>query len=293
MNGLVLVDKPAGCTSHDVVNKWRKLARTKRVGHLGTLDPMATGLLLLVCGNATRLANYFSGHTKTYQAEITLGLQTSTYDIEGEIVDRHIGLLPDSQSIVEALNHFRGSFLQTPPAVSAKKVGGVPSYKLARQHKQVELKPVEVTVHRLQLQNITPPTLEITVCCSTGTYIRSIAHDLGQLLGCGATLSRLRRTHIRDLSVKSAFSLDALHQLAQADRLQESVVPTGRMLPEIPSLSVDSLVEQQIRHGRQFRSSPFVVELGAPLVRAISHNGDLVAMGELVYPGVYHPKVVL
>ena len=287
------MDKPAGWTSHDVVSRWRRLAKTRRAGHLGTLDPMATGLLLLVSGSATRLATYFRGDTKTYEAEITLGVESNTYDVEGELQHNADAALPDLATLAKALDRFRGLFPQMPPAISAKKIAGVPAYKLARQNKPVDLKPVEVEVHRLTLNSYREPKLEISVECSAGTYIRSIAHDLGKLLSCGGVLSRLRRTYVNEINVDQALPLSELIRLSQEERLQDAVVPTGQMLPEIPAIRVDDAVEQQIRHGREFRASPFVVAPGAPLVRALSGDGALVAVGELVYPNVYHPKVVL
>lgn len=293
MNGLVLIDKPGGCTSHDIVNRWRKLAGTSRVGHLGTLDPMATGLLLLVTGTATRLAPYFNGDTKTYDAEITLGMESDTYDSEGEVVIRNEPVLPTCECLGIVLEQFRGTFLQTPPAVSAKKIAGVPAYKLARQKKPVELKAVQVTVHDLHLQSFDGTRLRVSVQCSAGTYIRSIAHDLGQALGCGALLSSLRRTQVSSVSVDQARSLPALIELAENRRLHEAVIPTGRMLTDLPATYVDEVVERQIRNGREFRTSPFVVPPGAPTARVLGRDGNLIALGELVYPNVYHPKVVI
>ena len=154
MNGLVLIDKPAGCTSHDVVNRWRKLANTKRVGHLGTLDPMATGLLVLMTGRATRLAQYFGENEKTYVAEITFGMVSDTYDTEGVITETGIPAPSDLTLVDRALDEFRGRFLQTPPAISAKKVHGVAAYKLARKQIPVDLKPVEVEVKRLEIERL-------------------------------------------------------------------------------------------------------------------------------------------
>src|SRR5690242_10494667 len=179
LNGLVRIDKPAGCTSHDVVNRWRRLSSVKRVGHLGTLDPMATGLLLLLSGSATRLAPFYSGTEKTYLASIRFGVVSDTFDAEGVVRETHTAP-PDSRETVDkALDRFRGKFLQTPPPVSAKKVGGIPAYKLARRDIEFELKPVQVHVHSLELRRFEGVVAEILVRCSAGTYIRSIAHNLG------------------------------------------------------------------------------------------------------------------
>jgi tRNA pseudouridine55 synthase len=291
MNGLILIDKAGGCTSHDVVNRWRKLACTKRVGHLGTLDPMATGLLVLVTGTATRLAQFYGKSEKTYLAEITLGAVSDTYDAEGEISLSNAPL-PPADTILAALNEFRGKLLQTPPPVSAKKIGGVPAYKLARQKIAVELKPVEVEVKQLEVQSLAANKLAISVTCTAGTYIRSIAHDLGQRLGCGALLSCLRRTHAGEYSVEQARTLDQLAALASDQRLAEALIPISQMLPDIPSEHFDVVIETHIRQGRDFRTSPFVIPAGAPLVKALSRSGDLIAIGELKIPNLYHPGTV-
>lgn len=292
MNGLILIDKPAGCTSHDVVNRWRKLAGTKRTGHLGTLDPMATGLLVLVTGAATRLAQFYGKSEKTYLAEITLGAVSNTYDAEGD-VSESIYPIPSAEGILAALDEFRGRFLQRPPPVSAKKIGGVPAYKLARQKLAVNLKPVEVEVKQLQVQSLAANKLSILVRCSAGTYIRSIAHDLGERLGCGALLSRLRRTRSGEFSLEQARSLDQLSALAADQRLAEAVLPMADMLPEIPSEHFDLLIETHIRQGREFRTSPFIVPPGAPLVKALTRSGELIAIGQLKIPNLYHPGTVL
>jgi len=293
MNGLVLIDKPAGCTSHDVVNRWRKLANTKRVGHLGTLDPMATGLLAIITGNATRLAQYFERDDKTYVAEITFGIVSDTYDVEGEVMATGVAAPADPAVIIAALARYKGRFFQTPPAVSAKKIAGVPAYKLARKKVPVELKPVEVEIKRLDVREVSANKLSVTVTSSSGTYIRSLAHDLGQDLGCGAALSKLRRTNIGDFSIENARGLDDLAELAANGRLCNAVIPAAQLLPQFPSEYFDTAVEVQIRQGRDFRTSPFSVRPGAPYVKALSRAGELIAIGELRIPNVYHPSTVL
>ena len=293
MTGLVLIDKPAGCTSHDVVNRWRKLANTRRVGHLGTLDPMATGLLTLLTGSATRLAQFFDKDEKTYLAQITLGRTSDSYDAEGVVVETGVPLPPDPALIISAFNRFRGSFLQTPPPVSAKKIAGVPAYKLARKRIPVELAPVEVTVKHLEVRDISGAVIEILVTCSAGTYIRSIAHDLGEHLGCGAILTGLRRMRAGDFTVEQSYTVSQLDMLATEGRLAEAVVPPSNLLRQIPAEYFDTSIEAQIRQGRDFRTSPFVVPPGAPRVRALSKSGDLIAIAELKMPNVYHPGTVL
>ncbi|HEX4231675.1 MAG TPA: tRNA pseudouridine(55) synthase TruB [Bryobacteraceae bacterium] len=292
MNGLVLIDKPAGCTSHDVVNRWRRLADTRRVGHLGTLDPMATGVLALLTGTATRLAQFYGGNDKTYVAEITLGTISDSYDIQGEVAATGAAL-PDTSEICRALERFRGRFQQVPPPVSAKKIKGTPAYKLARRQQPVELPAVDVEVKRLEVHSVMDGRIRLTVACTAGTYIRGIAHDLGQTLGCGAVLSSLRRVQSGQFTIDKAKSLEELSALAAAGQLDEAIVPAAELLPEMPSAHIDPIAEAQIRQGRDFRTSPFVVSPGAPLVKAISHSGDLIAIGQLKFPNTYHPAVVL
>lgn len=293
MNGVVLIDKPAGCTSHDIVNRWRRLANTKRAGHLGTLDPMATGLLALVTGTATRLAQYFEKEEKTYWAEITFGLTSDSYDADGDVQETGLPLPEDTTMIEEALQLFRGRFRQMPPPISAKKIKGVPAYKLVRRAEPVELQPVEVEIKRLEIESIARREARILVTASSGTYMRSLAHDLGQRLGCGAILSNLRRTRIGTFTLEGARTLEQLQELAGAGRLREAVVPAPQLLPHFPAEYVDATTEAHIRQGRDFRTSPFVVRPGAPFVKALSQSGELIAIGELRVPNLYHPGTVL
>jgi tRNA pseudouridine55 synthase len=292
MNGLVIIDKPAGRTSHDIVNAWRRLSGSRRVGHLGTLDPMATGVLTLVVGSATRLAQFYGKQLKTYEAEILFGKVSDTYDVEGDVTPTGAAL-PDPFAVRVALDQFRGSISQVPPPVSAKKIKGVPAYKLARRKIDVELQPVQVEISELVVNAQQPDSVTITVTCSAGTYIRGIAHDLGQCLGCGAVLAKLRRTRSGDFDLAGARSIDDLTALAAEGRLSEAVIPAGTLLPQFPAAYVDAAVEAQIRQGREFRTSPFVVTPGAPWVKAVSHSGELIAIGELKFPNVYHPAIVL
>jgi tRNA pseudouridine55 synthase len=292
MNGLVLVDKPAGLTSHDVVNRWRKLACTKRVGHLGTLDPMATGLLALVTGTATRLARFFGDDSKTYNAHITFGLTSTTYDAEG-VVTPTGKPIPAIDQVAHELGAFAGPILQVPPAVSAKKIGGVPAYKLVRQGATPEMRAVEVRIHALQLGTMQGSSVSLSVRCSSGTYIRSLAHDLGERLGCGAILTALRRTAVGCFGVEQAWTLPQLTELASSKNLASAVIPSQALLPDLPSEHFDFASEVRIRQGRDFHTSPFIVPAGAPHVRALSIDGELIAIGELRIPNLYHPSTVL
>lgn len=288
-----MIDKPAGCTSHDVVNRVRRLAGTRRVGHLGTLDPLATGVLPLMIGRATRLARFLEGGTKRYRAVVRFGWSTSTYDREGEKISEPVEPAFSREDLETHLNDFRGTFEQTPPPVSAKKIGGVPAYKLVRQQVSFELKPVQVTIHSLELDSFDGMTAHISLHCSSGTYVRAIAHDLGQRLGCGAFVDALRRTASGDFIEEQARTLDELARLAEAQRLAEVVIPGAQLLPQFPSEFVDALTEGQIRQGRDFRVSPFRVKSGSRYVKALSRGGELIAIGEAKLPHLFHPVLVM
>ena len=293
MDGVIIVDKPSRLTSHDVVNRMRRLANTRRVGHLGTLDPMATGVLPVVIGRATRLAQFFSSGEKAYDATIQFGWSTDTYDREGSPTSPPVTPGFTRAELETALERFRGKFLQTPPPFSAKKVSGTPAYRLARKHVAVELQPVEVRVFALDLREFTAGAACISVRCSPGTYVRSVAHDLGRELGCGAFLSALRRTASGEFTASESRTLEALDQLARENALEKALIPLARLLPEIPTAMVDALTAGQIRHGKDFRLSPFAGPTGSKYVKALSPEGDLIAIGEVRLPNLYHPMLVL
>ena len=293
MDGLIVADKPAGWTSHDVVNRMRRLANTKKVGHLGTLDPDATGVLPLIIGRATRLAQYFQRTDKIYEAVVHFGWSTDSYDAAGAITSPETAVTLDRDRMELELASFRGKISQVPPAVSAKKIGGTPAYRLVRQNIPVEMKPVDVEIFSLEILDCMGADLTIRVHSSSGTYIRSIAHDLGQVLGCGAFLSRLRRVSAGGFDLSMARTLDELGALNETGNLAEALIPCAALLPEFPSELVDDLTAGFIRQGRDFRVSPFRSEPDAKFVKAVSYEGDLVAIGEAVLPHLYHPVLVL
>jgi tRNA pseudouridine55 synthase len=292
VDGVLVVDKPAGWTSHDVVARVRRLAGTRKVGHLGTLDPMATGVLPLLLNGATRLAQFFNRDRKAYEGVVRFGQSTDTYDREGAPVSPEGEPNFTREALEAALDHFRGTFEQTPPPVSAKKIAGTPAYKLARKKQWVELKPVTVSVEQLELLDFDGRDATIRVVCSAGTYVRAIAHDAGGLLGCGAHLYCLRRTASGDFTVADAHTIDELNLLAGAGRFHEAVLGAARLLPHFPAETVDALTAGQIRQGRDFRVSPFRAR-GGRFVKALSPEGDLLAIGEVVVPNVYHPIIVV
>jgi tRNA pseudouridine55 synthase len=212
INAVLVLDKPADFTSHDVVNRVRKITGERSVGHLGTLDPMATGVLPLVLGRYTRLAQFFNDSCKVYEGEIRFGFATDTYDAEGQPVGPISTAHPNLAEIHRHMANLTGFILQTPPAYSAKKVNGVASYKLARQDKAVELKPVEVEIRRFEIPSVLGDRARFIAEVSAGTYIRSLAHDLGQALGCGAHLTELRRTQAGEFTLSQAVTLEDLER---------------------------------------------------------------------------------
>jgi tRNA pseudouridine55 synthase len=293
LSGVIVVNKPAGWTSHDVVGKMRGIAGTRRVGHLGTLDPLATGVLPVMIGQVTRLARYWEDSEKAYEATVRFGFATNTYDSEGEPTTSSVPVVLTAGELETHLGPMRGEIDQIPPPVSAKKIDGVPAYKLARRNIQVELAPVRIRIHELVLKSVEGDSARLFVRCSTGTYIRSIAHDLGVLLGCGAHITQLVRTVSGPFSLKDAFTLEQLQGMKDAGNLEDAVLPAPALLPQFPAVYVDDVTLLHIRQGRNFNVSPFRVNTGTQHVKAIGPDGALVAIGTIVLPNVYHPDVVL
>jgi tRNA pseudouridine55 synthase len=293
LDGVIVVDKPEGWTSHDVVGKMRRVAGTKKIGHLGTLDPIATGVLPLVIGRATRLAQFYTRSDKIYEGVVRFGWATTTYDRAGAPTTPQTEYTIDPAALEAAMEAFRGPILQTPPLVSAKKIDGRRAYELVRASVAVELEPVQVQIYELVVLESSGAEARMRVHCSGGTYMRSIAHDLGQALGCGAHLTELRRIASGEFELSHARTIPQLESLAADERLLDALVPAGQMLPGMPSVLVDDLVTAQIRNGRNFPASPFRSEPASRLVKAVTRQGDLVAIGEAVLPNLYHPIVVL
>jgi len=293
VDGVIVVDKPREWTSHDVVNKMRRIAGTRKVGHLGTLDPGATGVLPLVIDRATRLAQFYSRNDKVYEGVIHFGYSTDSYDADGEPASPEVAVKLDRAQLDAILDRFRGEFSQIPPPVSAKKIGGRPAYELARNHQPVDLKPVDVNVFELDILRIDGCEAEVRVHCSAGTYLRSIAHEAGQILGCGAFLKSLRRVASGDFKIESARTLEELAGLAEAGRLEDALIPSAQLLPDFPIEMVDAITAGRIRNGRDFRVSPFQVAKNSRYVKAVTQQGDLIAIGEARLPHVYHPVLVL
>jgi tRNA pseudouridine55 synthase len=254
---------------------------------------MATGVLPLLAGRATRLAQFFERGRKIYEGTIRFGYSTDTYDAEGRATSAETPVSLDCSIINDHLSGFRGKILQTPPPVSAKKISGTPAYKLVRKNLPVALEPVEIEIFAIDLLRCEVDEIDIRVQCSAGTYLRSIAHDLGQRLGCGAFLSRLRRIQSGSFSIQDAKSLDELQSLSMNGRLAEALIPAAELLPEIPAERVDPVTAGFIRQGRDFRISPFHNIGAAQFVKAVTQHGELVAIGEARLPHLYHPILVL
>jgi tRNA pseudouridine55 synthase len=293
VDGVIVVDKPREWTSHDVVNKMRRLAGTRKVGHLGTLDPGATGVLPLVIGRATRLAQFYVRNDKIYEGVIHFGYSTASYDADGEATSPEVAVSLERDTLEKVLDQFRGPFAQVPPAVSAKKIAGRPAYELVRKKLPVELQPVDVEVYSLEVLGIENCEASVRVHCSAGTYLRSIAHEAGQALGCGAFLKTLRRTASGDFKIQVARTLEVLAELSGAGRLEEALIPAAQLLPEFPLEMVDAITAGQIRNGRDFRVSPFQIKKGSRFVKAVTSHGELIAIGEARLPNLYHPVLVL
>jgi len=293
VDGVIVVDKEEGWTSHDVVSKMRGIARTKKIGHLGTLDPIATGVLPLVIGRATRLAQFYTRSDKIYEATVRFGFATDTYDRGGSPTSPVTEPAVGAEDLERLLDNFRGAIMQAPPPVSAKKVDGVRAYQLARRQMPVDLPPAPVRIYELTLLEVRGSEARLRARCSGGTYLRSIAHDLGQALGCGAHLRDLRRMASAEYTIEQAHTIPQLQQLAGENRLEEALVPSASMLPDFPSVYVEQPTAGQIRQGRNFPVSPFRVQQGTRYVKAVSGDGELIAIGEAVLPNLYHPSVVL
>jgi len=311
IDGALVIDKPQGRTSHDVVDAARRILGFRQIGHLGTLDPLATGVLVLLLGRATRLAQFYVGRRKRYDSTFRFGFATDTYDADGS------PLGPDSapaldRAEIERLAAARiGSFPQMPPPYSAKKIHGRPAHELARKKKPVELKSVDIEVYDFRVNEVSGSIAKFSIECASGTYIRSLAHDMGAALGYGAHLAEIVRTAVGEFTLDQAVKLEDLERAAALGDLSRYVIPLERLLPELPSVTVQPLLEKQVRHGSKFnvqiaqiqpgRVSPAqgaTAELNSgewkpARLRVFSHQERLIAIAEAVVPRTYQPIVVL
>lgn len=249
MDGLILVDKPQNFTSHDIVLRIRNILNIKKVGHYGTLDPLATGLMLLALGKATRLFPFFSTTDKVYEGLVRLGFSTDTYDSAGKPTSSEEKNYPQKHNLLKAMKKFEGEIQQLPPPYSAKKYKGKPLYALVRGKKEFELRPSKVFIHFFQLIKYNPPLLEFKAKCSSGTYIRSLAHDLGEGLGCRAHLSELNRTDVGNFNIKESRSIGEIKRLVDAGKIDEFLIPFESLLPEFPKIILKERGSVLVKNG--------------------------------------------
>ena len=309
-DGALVIDKPKGKTSHDVVDAVRRLAGFRQVGHLGTLDPLATGVLVLLLGRATRLVRFYSGRRKRYSAGFRFGFATDTYDSDGEAQGPDAAPLLD-RAMLESLAAERiGRFDQIPPSFSAKKVHGRPAYELARKKQAVDLKPVEVELFEYKLTETENSVARFMIECSSGTYIRSLAHEMGQKVGCGAHLAEITRLAVGEFSMEQAVKLEELAEAAQAGKFANYLIRIENLLPSFPRANVLPVVERRVRHGSKFNVTVAQIRPGrmepppgatsqldageatAPRLRVFNQQDKLIAIAEAVVPRTYQPVVV-
>lgn len=305
MDGLILVQKPQKITSHDVVAKIRKILNQQKVGHFGTLDPMATGLILMAVGKATRLFPFYSTTDKVYKGRIRLGYSTDTYDSYGKPTSEPNKEYPGEKTILENMKLFKGEILQVPPLYSALKYEGKPLYVRARNQEKIKLKPRKLFIHDFRMISYEPPEIKFEVHCSSGTYIRSIAHDLGQKLHCGAHLSQLTRINSGKYWIEDSFFLEDIEKLVQEKKHKEFLIPLEGLLPEFPKIILkDSGVSVAKNGGRIFPTeitkitpsdSSSEIRAGEEnICRMFSPEGKLIALARKITENNYfHPFLVV
>src|SRR6266516_2512068 len=277
MDGILNINKATGMTSHDVVAKIRKLLKQKRVGHAGTLDPAASGVLPICIGQGTRVAEYLSESGKAYQADILFGIVTDTYDSEGSIIRTANTPGLTLANIKETLPHFLGSQMQYPPRYSAIKIQGQPAYKRARAGEAIVLEPRPIVIYSLEICDWIPPRLTLAIECSKGTYIRSLAHDLGMQLGCFAYLEALVRTRSGPFTLSDSITLEQLADAVETNSIQHYSFPLDKALEQYPAFKIDAETVERIKHGNTFNNS---VANNFGLARVYDTNGAFIAIAE-------------
>jgi len=289
MNGVLVIDKPQGLTSHDVVNRVRRILGLRSVGHLGTLDPSATGVLPIVTGSLTRLAQFYTHSEKVYEGVIRFGFSTDTYDADGEPTTPPCNVHLDVDHLRALAVEFRGLREQAPPPFSAKKIAGVPAYKLARKKQEVALKPVKVEIKEFDIVGLEDDRARFRACVASGTYMRSLAHDMGQKLGCGAHLASLRRTAVAEFTIEDAHTLEELGQAIQQGSADDIFVHPRKLLSQFPSVTATDENVALIRAGRAVN----LPEMSrAPLVKVFHGQRDLVAIATRVAGTLFHARIV-
>ncbi len=306
MDGLILVDKPQNFTSHDIVLKIRNILNIKKVGHYGTLDPLATGLLLLALGKATRFFPFYSTTDKVYEGLIRLGFSTDTYDSAGKPTSSEEKNYPQKDNLLKSMKKFEGEILQLPPPYSAKKYKGKPLYALVREKKEFELRPSKIFIHFFQLIKYNPPLLEFKAKCSSGTYIRSLAHDLGEGLGCRAHLSELIRTDVGNFNIKESRSIGEIKGLADAGKIDEFLIPFESLLPEFPKIILKERGSALVKNGNLVSpeniqkiildksSAADISPKGEGVFRMFSLEGKFLALAKkMPEKSCFHPFLVI
>ncbi|MBT3188584.1 MAG: tRNA pseudouridine(55) synthase TruB [Anaerolineae bacterium] len=279
ISGVLVIDKPTGMTSHDVVNIVRRGTGIRRAGHTGTLDPRASGVLVILVGPAVRLSEYISASDKRYQAIIRMGTATDTYDAEGAFTREEVSVDVTEEQFEAELKKFEGEVEQTPPAYSAVKVNGRKAYEMARKGEEVELEPRMIQVHHLEVLEWATPEVVVDVHCSSGTYIRSLANDLGEVLGCGAYLVGLRRTKNGRFSLRDSIPLRKLKEAFEAGDWYKYILPAAESLSDWHSVELDPDEVETLRHGQRVKAEPGTE---VEMARGISDAGELVALIKLV-----------
>ena len=289
MNGVLIIDKPAGFTSHDVVNRVRRILGQRSVGHLGTLDPLATGVLPLVTGSLTRLAQFYTASEKTYEGTVRFGFATDTYDAEGEPTTEMQSISLEPESVRDMAAQFRGVIEQMPPPFSAKKIQGVPAYKLARKKKEVVLQAVQVEIKEFEILHVEVDRVAFRARVGSGTYMRSVAHEMGRRAGCGAHLESLRRTRVAEFNSEDAHTLDQLADAAQKGSSEDLFLHPRTLLPQLPSVTADEATVALIRSGRTAN----LLELSrARQVKVFEGQRKLVAIATRIAGTLFHPSIV-
>lgn len=289
MNSVVVVDKPAGLTSHDVVNRVRRILGQKSVGHLGTLDPAATGVLPVVTGSLTRLAQFYLHSEKCYEGVIRFGFATDTYDADGEATTPEVEVTLDLEKLRALALQFQGVIQQVPPPYSAKKVAGVRAYKMARKKQDVKLDPVEVEIKELAILSVEGNCCHFRAQVGSGTYVRSVARDLGEKMGCGAHLHSLRRTAVAEFKIEDAHTLKELTEAAGQGRVEELAVHPRKLLPHFPCVTATDENAAFIRSGRAVNLPELSRER---LVKVFHGQRDLIAIGTRIAGTLFHPGIV-
>lgn len=290
MNGLIIIDKPSGKTSHDIVYAVRRATGEKSVGHLGTLDPMATGVLPLLLGKYTRLAQFFSAAEKEYTGTIRFGWSTDTFDAEGEATSEQRPLGLDLDGLRKLAAQFHGEMEQVPPVFSAKKINGVPAYKLARAGKEAPVKAAKIVIHHFELTSLEGDVAAFRMVVSAGGYVRSVAHDLGKLAGCGAHLASLRRTRAGDFTLEQSFTIERMQELAHAGELEQALPHPRTLLPQIPAVTADEASVTKLRNGMAVNLPEFS---RSPLVKIFAGQRNLIGIGRRIAGTLIQPMINL